>query len=50
MIDQDQIKTQAEQAYGYWNSAGVWVAAHPNTTIGAAIVALIIAFCLGAAV
>jgi hypothetical protein len=49
MIDQEQIKREAERAYGYWNSAGVWVAAHPKTT-GAANAVLIAAFCFGAGV
>jgi hypothetical protein len=45
----DQIKDIADRAYGYWNSAALWVGTHPKTTIGTAIAAVLAALWLGGA-
>jgi len=38
MTDSDSLRESAEKAYGFWNTAGAWVAAHPKTAIVAALV------------
>ena len=38
MIDPNRLPAGADKAYGFWNTAGAWVAAHPKTAIATALV------------
>jgi hypothetical protein len=38
MTEPNRLQDGADKAYGIWNTAGAWVAAHPKTTIAAALV------------
>jgi hypothetical protein len=40
MTDPNSLRDGADKAYGLWNTAGAWVAAHPKTTLVAALAAL----------
>jgi hypothetical protein len=40
MTDPNSLRDGADKAYGFWNAAGAWVAAHPKTAIGAALAAI----------
>jgi hypothetical protein len=40
MTDPNSLRDGADKAYGFWNTAGAWVAAHPKTTIAAALVVI----------
>jgi uncharacterized membrane protein YdfJ with MMPL/SSD domain len=37
MTDPDSLRESADKAYGFWNTAGAWVAAHPKTALIAAL-------------
>jgi hypothetical protein len=38
MTDPNPLQDGTDKAYGFWNTAGAWVAAHPKTAIVAALV------------
>jgi anti-sigma-K factor RskA len=38
MTDPNRLQDGADKAYGAWNTAGTWVAAHPKTAIVATLV------------
>jgi negative regulator of sigma E activity len=38
MSDPDSLRESADKAYGFWNTAGAWVGAHPKTAIAAAVI------------
>jgi hypothetical protein len=38
MTDPNSLRDGADEAYGFWNTAGARVSAHPKTTIAAALV------------
>jgi hypothetical protein len=38
MTDPNSLRDSADKAYGFWNTAGAWVGAHPKTAIVAAVV------------
>jgi hypothetical protein len=46
MIDPNGLRDSADKAYGFWNTAGAWVAAHSKTTIVAALVVVAVAIWL----
>lgn len=37
------VEADAVKAYGFWQNAAAWVAAHPKVTIALAVVAVIVA-------
>jgi hypothetical protein len=49
MADPNSLRDSADKAYGFWHTAGAWVAGHPKTTIAAALAAMVAAFLLGLA-
>ena len=38
MPDPNSLRDCTDKAYGFWNTAGAWVAAHPKSAIVAALV------------
>ena len=44
MSDPNRLQDAGQRAYGFWNTAGTWVGAHPKTAIviALAVVGLIV--------